>query len=110
MAVDDRQDVFGLVGHAAAGRLVGDDAGEIDGVAVDDDLAHARPGLKTLDGHAVLPVNAGALLSAPWRHPPLRFPERAYAALWCDNKDSLHVGMKAAVIFDPAGLPHNGCH
>ena len=73
MAVDDRQDVFGLVGHAAAGRLVGDDACEIDGVAVDDDLAHARPGLKTLDGHTVLPVNAGALLSVPSRYPLLPF-------------------------------------
>ena len=35
-------------------RIVGDLPGEIDGVAVDDGLAHARAGLVTLDGHASL--------------------------------------------------------
>jgi hypothetical protein len=32
-------------------RAVGNDAGEIDGVAVDYRLAHARPGLVTFDLH-----------------------------------------------------------
>ena len=36
----------------ALGR-VGDDAGEIDRVAVDDSLAHARTGIVALDLHGV---------------------------------------------------------
>jgi hypothetical protein len=56
MAVDGRQDVLGLLGHAFAGSLVGDDAGKIDGVAVHDDLAHARAGFKTLNAHLGLLV------------------------------------------------------
>src|SRR5256885_14214444 len=63
MAVDDRQDFLGLLGGALALGLVGDDAGEIDGVAVHDDLAHARPGFKTLDAHWVRP--AGFLRAFP---------------------------------------------
>ena len=51
MAVDGRQDVLGLLGHAFAGGVVGDDTGEIDGVAVHDDLAHARAAFKTLNAH-----------------------------------------------------------
>src|SRR5689334_22891534 len=51
MAVDDRKDFLGLLGRALALGLVGDDAGEIDGIAVDDDLAHARAGFETLDAH-----------------------------------------------------------
>ena len=37
---------------ALALRVVGDDASEIDGVAVDHRLAHARPYFVTFDGHA----------------------------------------------------------
>ena len=54
MAVDDRQNVLHLLGDALAGGLAGDDAREIDGVAVDDDLAHARSGFEALDGHVFL--------------------------------------------------------
>src|ERR1700748_825967 len=56
MTVDDRQDFLRLLGDAFAPGLVGDDAGEIDGVAVDDDLAHARSGIKTLNRHFSLPL------------------------------------------------------
>ena len=54
MAVDGREHVLRLLGDALAGGVAGDDAGEVDGVAVDDDLAHARAGIETLDGHMVL--------------------------------------------------------
>ena len=54
MAIDGREHVLRLLGDAFAGRIAGDDAGEVDGVAVDDDLAHARAGIETLDGHMVL--------------------------------------------------------
>src|SRR5262249_56341495 len=63
MAVDDREDLLGLFGGALAPGLVGDDAREIDGVAVDDDLAHARPGFKTLNAHWVLRLKLAALPS-----------------------------------------------
>ena len=43
--------LFGLLGHALALGLVGDDAGEIDGIAVYDRLAHARPDFVTFDFH-----------------------------------------------------------
>ena len=45
------EDAFGLLGHALALRRVGDDAGKIDRIAVDDGLAHARPGFVTFDCH-----------------------------------------------------------
>ena len=51
MAVDDREDILRLLGHALAGGLAGDDAREIDGVAVDDDLAHAQADFVTFDAH-----------------------------------------------------------
>jgi hypothetical protein len=54
MAVDDGEDLLRLLGHAFTGRLVGDDAGEVDGVAMDHDLAHARPGIETLNAHVLL--------------------------------------------------------
>src|SRR5947209_12452445 len=54
MAVDGLEHVLRLLGDALAGCIAGDNAREIDGVAVDDDLAHARSGFKTLDGHTVL--------------------------------------------------------
>src|SRR5262249_20884406 len=50
-AVDQREDLGRLVGEALADRLVGGEARQIDGVAVDDDLAHPRPGIDTLYGH-----------------------------------------------------------
>ena len=52
-AVDLREDAFGLLAHALALGRVGDDAGEIDGIAVDHGLAHARPGVVALDCHGV---------------------------------------------------------
>jgi hypothetical protein len=63
MAVDDRQNVLGLFGHALAGRVTGDDACKIDGVAVNDDLAHARSGVEALDGHGVLLIRGGGFLA-----------------------------------------------
>src|ERR1700730_19385167 len=54
MRVDDREHLLRLLRHAFAGRCLGHDAREIDGVTVDNDLAHARPGLETLDGHTAL--------------------------------------------------------
>jgi hypothetical protein len=56
MAIDDREHLHGLLGHALARRRVGHDAGEIDGIAMDHDLAHARPGFETLNGHAALQI------------------------------------------------------
>src|SRR5205085_295450 len=41
----------GLFGDALAGRLLRHDTREIDGIAVNDHLAHARAGFKTLDRH-----------------------------------------------------------
>src|SRR5882757_7555859 len=75
MTVDDRQDVPGLVGDAAAGGLAGDDAGEIDGVAVYDGLAHARAGFETLNAHLGL-LEWRALSSASKRAPPLHNLQR----------------------------------
>ncbi len=54
MAVDDREHLLRLLRHAFAGRCLGHYPREIDGVAMDNDLAHARPGLETLDGHTAL--------------------------------------------------------
>jgi len=51
IAVDGFEDVLRLLGHALAGRVARDNAGQIDGVAVDDDLAHARAGFVTYDAH-----------------------------------------------------------
>src|SRR5664279_2862762 len=76
MAIDGREHVLRLLGHAFAGRVAGDDAGEIDGIAMDHDLAHAWPGIETLDGHLVLPIFCGRFLSARARHAPLRFLQR----------------------------------
>src|SRR5882757_6599779 len=62
MAVDDAENILRLLGHAFPGRLAGDDARKIDGVAVNDDLAHARSDFETLDGHtALLICEAGYL-------------------------------------------------
>src|ERR1700722_2432957 len=76
MAVDDRKHLLGLLGHAFTGRRLGHDAREIDGVAMDNGLAHARAGLETLDGHVFL-QNVRPLLSAPMRGPPLQSQEVA---------------------------------
>jgi hypothetical protein len=51
--VDLRKNAFGLLAHALTLGRVGDDTGEIDGIAVDYGLAHARPGVETLDCHGV---------------------------------------------------------
>src|ERR1700761_1687860 len=67
MAVDDREDFLRLLGHAFAGGLVGDDAGQIDGVAVHDGLAHARAGFDTLNAHGVLPKMVRRLFSVLMR-------------------------------------------
>src|SRR3954451_14554558 len=65
MAVDGREHVLRLPGHAFAGRLAGDDAREIDGVAVNDDLAHARSDFETLDGHTDLLICEAGYLARP---------------------------------------------
>src|SRR5215831_12221451 len=59
-AVDEREDLGRLLGEALADRLVGGEAREIDGVAMDDDLAHPRSGIDALYGH-------GWFLSLPRR-------------------------------------------
>jgi hypothetical protein len=69
MAIDDRENFLRLFCDAFAGRCLGHDACEIDGVAMDDGLAHARPGFETLDGHAFLQIKCRRLLDAPARHP-----------------------------------------
>src|SRR3954454_25041468 len=56
MAIDNREHLLGLLRHAAAGRLVGHDTSEIDGVAVDHDLAHAWTRIEALDVHVALPL------------------------------------------------------
>ena len=38
-------------------RIIGDDAGEIDGVAVDDDLAQPCPNIDAIDGQRNLPLD-----------------------------------------------------
>src|SRR5690606_23821529 len=53
--VDPSQRALGLVGDVAIG-IGGNLAGQIDGVAVDDDAAAAVIGVKTGDGHGKIPV------------------------------------------------------
>ena len=43
--------------------LIGGEPGEIDGVAVHHDLAHARSDFETLDGHSVLPICEAGFLA-----------------------------------------------
>jgi hypothetical protein len=50
-AIDLRQNAFGLLGGTFAFRIIGNDALEIDGIAVDHRLAHARSGFVTFDLH-----------------------------------------------------------
>ena len=52
-----------VVVHGNTVYLAGDDAREIDGVAVDDDLAHARSGFEALDGHFFLLIRGGGFLA-----------------------------------------------
>src|SRR5689334_14654333 len=56
MAVDGGENVLGLFCDAFAGGLVRHDTREINGVAVHDDLAHARSGFETLNAHWVLRI------------------------------------------------------
>jgi hypothetical protein len=54
--VDGFENVERLFGDALARRLLRDLAGEINRIAVNDRLAHARSGLEALDGHCVSPL------------------------------------------------------
>src|SRR5262249_7118582 len=54
-AVDLPEDIFGLVAGVFAPRRVRDTASEIDGIAVQYSVAHARPDIVTFDTHAFAP-------------------------------------------------------
>ncbi|MBA7690450.1 hypothetical protein ES703_98977 [subsurface metagenome] len=72
MAVDNRQDLLGLLGRALALGLVGDDAGQINRIAVHHHLAHAWTGFETLNAHIFFsPREWRACPSVPWHFPPL---------------------------------------
>src|SRR5262249_45379901 len=53
VAIDGGEDFPRLLGDALAGILMRDDAGEINGVAVDDDLAHPRADLLAFNVHEI---------------------------------------------------------
>src|SRR5262249_15559762 len=55
--VDLLQDLLGLALDPGGG-IGGDLAGEIDGVAVDDGLAHARPNVVTRHGHRMVSLDS----------------------------------------------------
>ena len=67
-AVDDRQDLPGLLGDAAAGGLVRHLARQVDGVAVHDGAAHPGAGLDALDRHGKSSSKTSA--SCGWRVRP----------------------------------------
>ncbi len=52
--IDDSEDFLGLLGNTLSSRFIGDLAGEINRVAVNDGSAHALAGADTLNGHGSL--------------------------------------------------------
>src|SRR5262249_33528851 len=55
-AVDQREDLAGLLGETVPHHLVRGEPGEIDGVAVHDHLAHARIAVDAFNAHSLLPL------------------------------------------------------
>src|SRR5215813_2974644 len=55
--VDGGKNLLCLRAHTLARGLIRGQASEIDGVAVNDDLAQPRPDIDTIDGHKPLPLD-----------------------------------------------------
>src|SRR5688500_5785852 len=62
--IDEREDLAGLLGDTLTERLVRDQPGEIDGVAVHDHLAHAPISVDALNAHVTLLCGASMISGA----------------------------------------------
>ena len=75
-AIDRREDFRGLFANAFALGLIGDLAGEIDGLPVDDRLRHPRAGVQSFNAHRIRSFEGGVKRA--------RCPERAEEVAFAD--------------------------